>query len=90
MIAFRASPFFYPGPRLLPPILDRLGILFAGAALGLLARPTQRTENLPDVRGMILDLELILDHLGHARAGPKVRVEPGMLGTEDQKSFEPP
>jgi hypothetical protein len=39
---------------------------------------------------MILHLELIPNHLGHPRAGPKVGVESGMLGAEDQKAFEPP
>ena len=65
--------FLYTGPVLFAPALDRLFVAFAGPALGLLAAPAHPPQHAPDMAGMIANAEMLLDQLGHAGQGPKVR-----------------
>lgn len=65
--------FFYPPPIARDPLLDRGFITLDRATFRLLARRTQRCNQLPDVVGMITNAVTTLDHCRDARARPKVR-----------------
>ena len=58
---FRA--FFYPRPVFATPAGNRLFVPLAGAALGLLAAPAHRSQDAPDLAGVVLDAEVHRDHL---------------------------
>ena len=51
---------------------------FAGPLLGLLARPAQVVEHLPNVIGVILHVELLGHNLGHPPTRPKIGVVSGL------------
>src|SRR4029450_8010400 len=66
----RRTAFFYPRPRVLRPPTDGGLVALDGAALGLLAAPAQGGQDLPDMRGVIPHVELLLNQRGHARERP--------------------
>jgi hypothetical protein len=60
------SAFFYMAPTSPPPVLDGFLVPFEGATLRFLAAPTHASQKFPDVAGVILNSEPLVDHLGHA------------------------
>ena len=68
--------FLERGIRRLEELLDRLGLLRLGPALGLLGAVPALREPLAEVPRVVVDAELIADQSGDAGGGPQVRGEP--------------
>jgi hypothetical protein len=61
----RLSAFFYMGPMVPLPMSDLFLVSLQSSSLGLLTTPSQAYEELPHVAGMILNVELLVDHFGY-------------------------
>lgn len=74
----RRSPaqrlFFYLRPPSAFPLLDRLVVALDRAPFGFLMTPLQTMPQPPNVIGVVVDPELLVDEQGDARRGPQVRV----------------
>src|SRR5512137_3104738 len=68
---FRA--FFYPRPVLCSPACNGHFVPLAGPALGLLGRPADPTEQIPDVPRVIAHPKMLGDHFAHPLQGPQLR-----------------
>ena len=63
--------FFYLGPAYPPPAADLFLLPLARSSHRTLTTPARIVQDLPDMAGMILDTELVVDPMRHPRAGPK-------------------
>ena len=77
--------FLRARPPLLLPVLDLLFVAFPGSSLRPLRAPAQADQKLPDMALVIAHAELLLDQVGHTRAGPQRGFIAQPLGTCEQK-----
>jgi hypothetical protein len=63
-------------------------VSFSCPPLGLLARPAEFVENLPDVRRMIVDTERLKNHLGNSWTGPKIGAIAGLSWAFQQDLYQ--
>jgi hypothetical protein len=64
--------FFYPRPLSAFPLLDRLVVALDRAPFGFLMTPLQTMHQPPNVIGVVVDSELLVDEQGDARRRPQV------------------
>ena len=84
-----AWAFFNGWPTLGFPLLDGGFVTFQCPTGRPLHAPVQLAENLPDMPGMIGDLELIRNQVRDAVAGPQGRLIAQSLGTFSQQLHQP-
>jgi hypothetical protein len=83
-------PPFDAGPLLGPPAGDLGLVALGGAAGGPLRAPVVAAQQPPHVPGVVADAGEPPDHLGDARQGPQLGVEPVGLRPLQQGAFHPP
>ena len=71
--ALSRSAFFYLRPDGALPGRDGRLVALAGPLHRLLDAPAQALEEAPQMVGMVVDPEALLDHAGHALLRPQVR-----------------
>jgi hypothetical protein len=64
------APFFYPGPVMLEPSLDRFIISFGGTRLRDLGAPVQFVQQAVEIIGMVRYAKLAFDQPPDAPQGP--------------------
>jgi hypothetical protein len=68
------AAFFYSRPLSGFPLFDRWLVALERAPFGFLMTPLQTMHQPPNVIGVVVDPELLLDEQGNTRRGPQVRV----------------
>ncbi len=66
-------------------MLDLCFVAFPGSSHRPLRAPAQADQKLPDVALVMAHVELLLDQVGHPRAGPQRGFIAQPLGTREQK-----
>jgi len=70
--------------------LENLGVAVIESIAGWsLRRPTERTQQLPDMAGVVADSKLALDQIGHSRACPLWRFISDLCGAFEQQQLQP-
>jgi hypothetical protein len=78
--------FFFNGwPLHAPPAADGFLIPLPRSSYRALTTPAQIIQNLPNMAGVILDAELVIDQVRHPRTGPKRRLITQFLRTLQQQ-----
>lgn len=80
--------FFYPGPHMLKPVLDRGLVPFSRSIVGFLATPSQAMHQFPDIGKGIADPELLADHAPDPLQRPHVCWIPCLQGPLVQDAQE--
>ena len=81
--------FFNLRPALLFPVGDPSLVPFQRTAHRLLQAPPQLPQDAPNVSGMIIDLEVLLDQVGHPWTCPQRRFVTQAFGTCQEQLDQP-